>query len=73
MFAGSIARAGPHGKENQMKLTCEALRKWLEKMPDDAEVRFYLAEDEVAAERELQMKECQPIGRHAYRIDLTEY
>jgi len=49
-----------------MDITCGALRKWLEKMPDDAPVRVYYED------RELEIKECRPISELAYLIEVQE-
>jgi hypothetical protein len=47
-------------------IRCGDLRKWLEKMPDDTPVRVY------CEDRELEIKECRPIGEHVYVIEVQE-
>jgi hypothetical protein len=45
---------------------CGDLRKWLEKMPDDALVRVYYED------HELEIKECRPLGDHVFLIEVQE-
>ena len=51
-----------------MEITCEALRKWLEKMPEDANIRFALDGLDNSQET-LQFKDCFLSGR-TYQIIL---
>jgi hypothetical protein len=47
-------------------IRCGDLRKWLEKMPEDAPVRVYYED------RELEIKECRPLGERAYLIEVQD-
>jgi hypothetical protein len=46
-------------------IRCGDLRKWLE-TPDDAPVRVYFED------RELEIRECRPIGERVYLIEVEE-
>ena len=51
-----------------MKLTCGALRRYLEKMPDDMLIRFVTPAEDPSLPDELVFVQCEPVGR---RYEIT--